>query len=130
MRKRLPPPSRKHSTNSPSRSKNLKTKMTGCRFKLTVEGPFYSDAMKCWRIQVREQGITFDKAKEASMCIQFNDDMAYIRPLMRGGIETWDDWTRFVGETKRYVEQYGVKGYVTVVGYGSYESFVKREQKI
>lgn len=101
--------SRKTSPNSRMRSV---TATTIFRSKPIIEGLFYSHAMKCWRVQYREVGLTFDTSRESSLCFAFRPSIPqhdYERYIAHIGesvprITTWKEWqefTKFVCENMR-----------------------------
>lgn len=77
-----------------SKSRTEKT-TTILRSKPIIEWPFYSLAMKCWRIQYYERGLTFVSSRESSLCIEHEDEMQRVAAFLHG-VDSWEKWQKFL----------------------------------
>lgn len=100
------------SPNSPTRSKKA---VTIFRSEPQIDGPFYSHAMRCWRIQYYERGLTYHYSRESSIYIERLSDAQKVAPLVEV-IKTWDAWKALVPHIKETLAQSETGGFCYVTG--------------
>lgn len=88
------------------------------RSKPQVDGPFYSSAMQCWRIQYYQRGETYHYSRESSFYIERIADAERVAKLMQQSpVDSWEAWCKLVDAAKKLPEW---EGFCWVTGIGAY----------
>jgi hypothetical protein len=89
-----------------------------------IEGPFYSDAFKAWRIQYYEYGVVFEKVCEASLYCERVEDAKNVGKFFTK-VATWQDWQKAVAVAQKILKEKPPQGYAYVIQQGRYISLAK-----
>ena len=100
------------SPNSPSRSKKAATIF---RSEPQISSVFYSVAMRCWRVQYYERGLTYHYSRESSIYIERLEDAQTIAPLIEV-VKTWEAWKALIPRIREALAFSKTGGYCYEVG--------------
>lgn len=87
------------------------------RSRPTIDGPFYSGAMQCWRIQFYQRGETYHYSRESSFWIERVADAEIVGKLT-AKVETWEEWCELPPKVKEALAHSATGGYCYVSGIG------------
>lgn len=76
-----------------------------------VNGPFYSQARKYWRIEYCEYGKWLEQGRDACLLFQEKHDAEEIGKIF-ARVATWEEWQKAVNKTKKFVEAHKPKGFI------------------
>jgi len=88
----------------------------------TIDGPFYSQAMRCWRVQYYERGLTYHYSRESSLYIERLEDAQKIEPIIR--VASWEAWKEAIKKVKEILSQSETGGYCYVTGIGEWREYL------